>query len=297
MLPKNREFLVFAVENSPATIMITDKNSKIIYVNKKFFTLTGYSPEEVIGKNPGFLNSGVTPKETYEDMKTNLSQNKEWEGFFVNRKKSGELYWERALISTLNDDGEIYYIAIKEDITEKKMLEEKIYKMNIELMRVAETDYLTGLYNRRFFMDTLEKEIQYSRRYSTPLCLMMIDVDFFKKVNDRYGHVVGDTVLKQISAMILETIRSSDIGSRYGGEEFGIILKNSDIEEAAMIGERLRNKVEAYNFEANETRFNATISIGISVFSENDGAIQLIEKADTNLYEAKKTGRNKVVYK
>lgn len=158
----------------------------------------------------------------------------------------------------------------------------------------------TGLNNRRQFESRLKQEVSTAQRQGKPLCAIMIDVDFFKKVNDTYGHVTGDCVLKAISGIIKSGIREYDIASRYGGEEFAILLPFTKIDEAAMVADRLRQMVEKTPIEILNEKgeldfsLNKTISVGVYEYHQGDSPQNLYENADKALYEAKTTGRNKV---
>ena len=170
-----------------------------------------------------------------------------------------------------------------------------------ETLKHATMDALTGLNNRRQLEYRIKQEVATAKRQSNPLCAMMMDVDFFKKVNDTYGHLAGDTVLKELAAIIKTTIRESDIAARYGGEEFSILLPNTTLKDAASIAERLRLAVQNTTINClnengkTETSLNITISIGVYQYKETDTAKELYAKADKGLYNAKSTGRNKVV--
>ena len=156
---------------------------------------------------------------------------------------------------------------------------------------------LTGLFNQIYIRQRLEEEIYRSKRYNHPLSLLMIDLDNFKGLNDRYGHTAGDHLLKYFSRLILETVRPSDIAARYGGEEFLIILPETSKEEAQTVAERLRKRISLYPFRIDSRKedIQFTISIGVSSFPEyGQTADELITLADTALYQAKKEGKNKV---
>jgi len=168
-----------------------------------------------------------------------------------------------------------------------------------KILQYATIDALTNLNNRRQFELRLWQEIAITKRQNNALCAMMIDVDFFKKVNDTYGHANGDAVLKGIAAIIKSTLRESDIPSRYGGEEFAVLLPYTNIEEAKIVGERLRKAVEASPIPINDENsdiksINVTISMGLAEFNKTESGEELFKRADKALYEAKETGRNKV---
>lgn len=170
-----------------------------------------------------------------------------------------------------------------------------------EVLKHATLDALTGLNNRRQFEVRLRQEYASAKRQHKNLCSIMLDIDFFKKVNDTYGHAAGDCVLKTVAHKIKKSLRESDIPSRYGGEEFSILLPYTKLEEAYAVAERLRRSVESapVDFREDENTeavsINVTISIGVYQFSETDTPEDLYLKADKALYKAKTTGRNKVV--
>jgi diguanylate cyclase (GGDEF)-like protein len=166
-----------------------------------------------------------------------------------------------------------------------------------EIERLAITDGLTGLFNYRNFQERLLQEFSRFDRFSEPLSMLIIDLDYFKKINDTYGHPVGDTVLKGVADIIKTTIRSIDIPARYGGEEFAVILIGTDANGAKNMAERLRQAVMNTSFSAGGNTFKVTISIGISTFPYHDvtSKEELIEKADQALYYAKREGRNRSI--
>ena len=168
-----------------------------------------------------------------------------------------------------------------------------------KILQYATIDALTNLNNRRQFELRLGQEIATTKRQKNPLCAMMIDIDFFKKVNDTYGHASGDAVLRGVAGIIKSALRESDIPSRYGGEEFAVLLPYTHIEEARIVGERLRKAVESspipINVEDVDVKsINVTISMGLAEFNSAETGEELFERADKALYDAKKGGRNRV---
>ena len=168
-----------------------------------------------------------------------------------------------------------------------------------KILQYATIDALTNLNNIRQFEHRLGQEIATTKRQNNPLCAMMIDIDFFKKVNDTYGHASGDAVLRGVATIIKSALRESDIPSRYGGEEFAVLLPYTHIEEAKIVGERLRKAVEIssipINNESSEFKsINVTISMGLAEFNNQETGEELFKRADKALYEAKKSGRNRV---
>ena len=171
-----------------------------------------------------------------------------------------------------------------------------------EILKHATLDALTGFYNRRQLEERIGQEVANAKRQKAPLCGIMTDIDFFKNVNDTYGHAVGDLVLKTIAKIIRTHLREYDIAGRYGGEEFSILLPFTKIDEAKVVAERLRKAIEEkvidiskVNSEAEEQNIKVTLSLGVYEMKENDGDEDLLKKADKALYQAKNTGRNKVV--
>ena len=171
-----------------------------------------------------------------------------------------------------------------------------------EILKHATLDALTGFYNRRQLEERIKQEVSNAKRQHAPLCGIMTDIDFFKGVNDTYGHAVGDLVLKNIAKVIRGQLREYDIAGRYGGEEFSILLPFTKISEAKMVAERLRQTIEEktidiskINPDAEVKKLNITMSLGIYEIKEDDNEDDLLRKADKALYEAKNTGRNKVV--
>lgn len=173
-----------------------------------------------------------------------------------------------------------------------------------EILKHATLDALTGFYNRRQLEERIKQETAKAKRQKTPLCAIMIDIDFFKRINDVYGHAAGDLVLKTVSRTMRSQLREYDVAGRYGGEEFAILLPFTRTEEAVMVAERLRQAVEnkkidlsKVNHETPNKIINVTISLGIYEFKITDSADDLLKNADKALYEAKETGRNKVIVK
>jgi diguanylate cyclase (GGDEF)-like protein/PAS domain S-box-containing protein len=280
-----------AVEQSPTSIVVTDLDGNITYANPYFSSLTGYTFEEAIGQNPRILKSGYTSPEAYRELWQTIKSGKTWKGEFLNKKKNGDLYWEQATISpVLGPDGKILnFLAIKEDITEQK-------QMAAELKRLATTDPLTGVYNRRQFALLAEIELERARRYKHPTSAIMLDVDYFKNVNDTYGHTAGDQVLFALAQLLTREVRASDLVARYGGEEFMLFLPETPLEQARSMAERIRRAVADTMVVVNEQTIQVTISLGVTS-SESAGQDfeSLLKESDGLLYQAKQSGRNRVV--
>jgi diguanylate cyclase (GGDEF)-like protein len=171
-----------------------------------------------------------------------------------------------------------------------------------EILKHATLDALTGFYNRRQLEERIKQEVSNAKRQKAPLCGIMTDIDFFKKVNDTYGHAVGDLALKTIAKIIRSQLREYDIAGRYGGEEFSILLPFTKIKEAQMVAERLRQTIASkvidiskVNPDSETKTLSITLSLGVYEMKESDDDADLLKKADKALYQAKNTGRNKVV--
>lgn len=170
-----------------------------------------------------------------------------------------------------------------------------------EILKHATLDALTSLYNRRQLEERIKQEVSGAKRHNRPLCAIMTDIDFFKSVNDTYGHAAGDLVLKTVSRIIKLQLRDYDIAGRYGGEEFAILLPFTKLEEAKMVAERLRKAVEnkkidisKINTESSEKNISVTISLGVAEYSKENSEETLLQNADKALYKAKENGRNRV---
>ncbi len=162
------------------------------------------------------------------------------------------------------------------------------------LLMYGEVDSLTEIYNRRVLMERLQQEWDRSLRSNTVFSFIMSDIDKFKNVNDTYGHPVGDDVLEKVAYTLKKSIRSGDIAGRYGGEEFGIIMVNSTVQEAFVAADRYRQQIEKIVFRAKKVSFSVTASFGVADSSGKDSLDKLVSAADSAMYEAKESGRNKV---
>lgn len=171
----------------------------------------------------------------------------------------------------------------------RSLLYKKVQELTI-------TDSLTQVYSRRYFLEKLEEEINRSKKFKLSFSFLMVDIDYFKNINDNYGHLVGDVILREVAKLIKDSIRQIDFMGRYGGEELSVILTETDKKEAQIVAERIREAVESKQIIAYDESLKVTISIGISLFPTDAAEnIALIDKADQALYQAKQSGRNKVV--
>ena len=179
-------------------------------------------------------------------------------------------------------------------------LEEMVEQRTEILKWLSITDPLTGLYNRRYFIEQIELEFKRSKRYSRDLSLLMLDIDHFKLVNDNYGHQIGDIVLRKISSVIINLLRDSDLAFRYGGEEFMIILPETKSEDAINVAERMKQEIMNTQHNYGSINFTVTTSIGIvsikDMMDKFETIDDIIKKVDDNLYKAKNSGRNTIIY-
>ena len=280
-----RRQLSRAVEQSPASVVITDADGTIVYVNPRFTTLTGYSAEEALGQNPRMLKSGRTPPETYREMWASLTAGRDWRGEFANRKKNGDLYWELAAISPLTDaQGRISrYVCVKEDISAIKETEK-------ELRRLSQTDALTGLLNRRGFFTLGEQQIRIADRLERPVHLVYVDIDRLKPVNDVFGHTEGDRLIRETGNFLRMMFRSSDVIARIGGDEFGVLLIETAEGSAETLLRRLRENLVPLN-QISDLPYLISLSIGMAIRAPRTGISleALLAQADAAMYEQKKS--------
>ncbi len=186
----------------------------------------------------------------------------------------------------------------KGKLADMSSLEREMKRAQIQLAEMSTRDELTGLYNRRYFIESLERELARAKRYKRNLGFCMIDLDRFKDVNDTYGHLAGDMVLSTIGSMFDEHFRQGDLICRYGGEEFAVILQDTSLKSATAVCERLRKKVSSHRFKYDASDFSISISIGIALYNNlvQWSPVELVSAADQALYQAKKEGRNRVRY-
>lgn len=207
-------------------------------------------------------------------------------------RADGEVRWlsDKCFVSQHSEAGlPLMIVGIAEDITDKKHLE-------TELHRLATTDVLTQSSNRRYFFDSAEQAFRDCKATSTPLAFLLLDVDDFKKINDVYGHQVGDVVLQRIAQSGAGALRRGDLFGRIGGEEFAVLLPGCDENMARQIGERLQREVQRLRFNEAEHFFSVTISQGLTLLQPDDQNLSaLYSRADAALYQAKRTGKDRIV--
>ncbi len=207
------------------------------------------------------------------------------------------MYQNITLIPISSADGRIDQLGIiVYDVTDTAVGKRQLRQANEQLARLSRTDSLTQLNNRGYWEQAVAREYLRTLRTGSQACLVMFDIDHFKRVNDEYGHPAGDAAIRRTAQMLNDTIRATDIAGRYGGEEFGIVLVDTDTEGARVLTERLRKAVETMTVEHEQQRIRFTISLGIAPLrGDLPGYEQWIARADQALYQAKQAGRNRVV--
>lgn len=260
----------------------SDINANITSVSKAFQRLTGYTETELIGQNHNLFRNPDTPESFYKNMWNILEKNERFIGELKNYTKNKVVYWTSVTIDPMFDDNgtKIGYASYRENITNTKKLE-----------YVSTHDTLTNIYNRTYFNSTIKSKIKCAHRYSHQFGLIILDIDHFKRVNDSYGHSMGDKVLINIANTLKDNIRENDIIARWGGEEFVILLPHTQIDDAYLLAEKLRVFVEKNSFIDNKI----TVSSGVGIYNKKESVKEFFEKIDNALYTAKNTGRNRVV--
>ncbi len=279
-----------AVESSSVMVSITDINGVIEYCNPRFTEVTGYSSEEVIGKNMSILNSGEHPGSFYEDMWNTILSGNKWQGDIHNRKKDGTLYWDHSSISLVRDCGGriTNFIAIKDDVTSQ-------HELTRQLSYQASHDALTGLINRGEFERRVTRLLTTMGmdRSSHALCFM--DLDQFKIINDTCGHYAGDELLRQLGKLLQDVVRKRDTLARLGGDEFGVLMEHCKLSHARRVAEKLLQAIQDYQFIWEGEAYRIGISIGlVAITRETSNFIELFKQADLACYHAKEQGRNRI---
>jgi diguanylate cyclase (GGDEF)-like protein/PAS domain S-box-containing protein len=269
-------------------IIVSDSQGKIITVNPMFSVITGYSREEVIGKNPKILNSGKHSDEFFKEMWRSVTAQGHWQGEVWNRKKNGQLFAELLTISSLIDEAGLpsHFVGLFSDITNSKEQQQ-----SLELM--AHYDVLTRLPNRALFADRFERSIAHSKRNKTLLAICFLDLDNFKPINDNHGHDIGDQLLIEVAARLTRALRDEDTVSRQGGDEFALLMADFEsIEQCKALLNRIhRSLAQPYLIEE-ETHY-ISASSGTTIYPLDDADIDtLIRHADQAMYQAKLAGKN-----
>lgn len=260
---------------------------RIIYVNPAFCEMTGWERDEVIGKTPVILQGERTDPRVTERLRRNLAAGRNFEGRTINYRKDGQPFHIEWRTSPVRDsEGRVtHYLAIQRDVTAEVRLLRRLRDR-------AEIDSLTELLNRDAGERELVEQMARARESGEPLSVVLFDVDHFKRINDEHGHAAGDAALEKIGRLINRRLNRQDVGMRWGGEEFLLILLETDSESARQAAERFRVLIERSRFQ-DELRMTA--SFGVAQFQSGEDRRALFRRADAALYQAKKTGRNRVI--
>ena len=290
-LRESKKSLYFAekiIEASLDSIMVTDASGQILSINSAFSQLTGYSESEAVGQQASLLSSGRHDSEFYRQMWQEIAEQRMWQGEIWNKKKNGDIYPEWLTIVQINQDNESEHLfaAIFSDITDRKVSENKIHAL-------AFFDELTGLPNRRLFYDRFEIALSTAHRNEQLAAVLFLDLDRFKHINDSLGHKVGDELLVAVSNRLARSLKEGDTVSRFGGDEFVMLLTEmGSVNDVVAVVERI-SKVLSGPYELGAKKIHVTPSIGVAIYP-NDGrdTDTLLKHADIAMYKAKDSGRN-----
>ena len=259
----------------------TDLDLKITWVSHALLKISGYEEQDLIGEPVWKLLDPQLGHELYTEIIATIDKSGIWRGTVRHQGKGPNYYWVEATVEPLFDaQGERSgYIQIRQDVTSQKRLEE-----------LWMTDHLTGLHNRQSIDQLWEREIQRSVRYGDVFSIVLIDIDHFKRVNDNYGHLVGDELLFQFAQLLREVSRDTDHIGRWGGEEFIVLIPNTNLSSAVLMAEKIRESIDSFSFT---TEGRITVSIGIATYRNGMNQDDLFSVADAALYRAKAQGRNR----
>ena len=285
---KRLKMLAQAVEQTDELMMITDENGVIIYTNDAYIAQTGYKHSELIGQKSSTFASGKHNNAFYKELWDTINSGKTYSNTLINRKKDTQLYYEEKTITPIIDENNVIqnFISTGRDITSRINMEKELHKR-------ATIDNLTGIFNRHSGNEFINLEINKAQRYKNTFAIFMLDIDNFKKINDTYGHDIGDHVLEKFTKIISLHIRKSDAFIRWGGGEFLIISPNINKQESINFAEKLKVAISSCEFQKEMV---VTVSIGVTIFKDGDTKESVLKRADLALYEAKTSGRNNIKY-
>jgi diguanylate cyclase (GGDEF)-like protein/PAS domain S-box-containing protein len=275
---RERDFTRRVINSLPGIFFLVDEDGQDVLWNTNLETVTGYGGEELASMSLFSLF----------DANSRIAQgHAECEAIIVAR--DGRRIPFHIKGECIEMDSSPHVIGMGVDITQRKRLED-------ELRRLATTDALTGAATRGHFFDSAELEIERTHRYQRPLSVMMLDIDHFKSINDSHGHAAGDTAIQKVVGVLKQLLRGEDLVGRLGGEEFGVLLPETDSERAVIVAERIREQISALHIVNGENRISLTVSIGVTEYQRFDTGIDaLLLRADLALYSAKHGGRNRTV--
>jgi diguanylate cyclase (GGDEF)-like protein/PAS domain S-box-containing protein len=300
----HNERLAVALENTSEAIIMTDLQGRATWINGAFNRITGYSWDDIIGHKPGDILQGPdTDPETVKYMRDMLSGGQHFTTEILNYHRDGHPYWLRISCQPDRDSqGKLVgFTAIESDVTTENEarldLEREIESrkaLEKQLRYLATHDELSGMPNRRYFIEVAEKELSRSKRYKHPLSLMLADFDHFKDVNDTHGHAAGDEVIQGFGELCRSILREQDMAARIGGEEFVIMLPETPLEGARELAKRLRHALSKMSVKAAGHEIVMTMSVGLTQAEPGESSIEvMMDRADKALYQSKDAGRNR----
>jgi len=263
-------------EHAADVIVTLDREGRFVYVSPSAFDLLGYTPDELTGRPL----SDVTPIQGCPLPGTVVEM--------TLLRKDGSPRWAEVSTAALPEDAGdgAVRVCVFRDVSERKRLES-------DLKQLATTDGLTGAYNRRFFVELCHQELLQAGRRFRPTSLLLMDIDHFKRINDRFGHSAGDDVLRQVVEIGRKALRSEDVIGRIGGDEFAVLLPSTTLEQAAKVAERLRSTYERLEVPSPSGNVRFTVSCGVAEWKPHFRTVEeLLQRADCALYQAKNEGRN-----
>ena len=296
MARQSQKRLINVIEQSSELIMITDAHANIEYVNPAFERVSGYSKEDVIGKNPRIVKSGKQDFSFYKNMWDNLSAGQDFTAIFINQRRDGGYYYEHKQITPVlnNKGGVIQYLSLGKDVTEQTELE----KLAQQMRDFAFKDALTGVHNRASMNDLMLKGMLRTKRDETLMLIAFIDIDKFKTINDTHGHEMGDRCIKHVAEMLLLATRETDSVFRLGGDEFVIMLEGfSHVDEMHTVLRKLIERIQP-TVEMRKLNISLRISVGAMVFPFGDvhEIDAMISEADAAMYQSKMNGGHQYTF-
>jgi diguanylate cyclase (GGDEF)-like protein/PAS domain S-box-containing protein len=284
----DEDLLRVMIENAPDGFFIHDIKGKIIDANKAAYESLGYTKTEMLSMAVADIEVSLDHEMLIATTWPSIKHKESVQVQGVHRCKNGKEIPIQVNITCFKKPDQTLFLALVRDISASE-------EIKAHLSKLAMTDELTQIANRRAFMAGLASEISFVERNEEQLSFLMIDLDHFKLINDQYGHSVGDEVLKQFANTANKVLRTEDLFGRLGGEEFAVLLRNTDLELAKILAERLRTSISQMVVAVEGASVKFTVSIGVSSFSPPSDLDSLIKYADKALYKAKERGRNCVV--
>ncbi|WP_291321840.1 diguanylate cyclase [Desulfonatronospira sp.] len=279
------------LESTVEGILVVSRDRQVIYVNPQFYDMWGIPLDSLDSRDDHILTGFVLDQLAEPDKfleKIQLLYDSDQEEKDTLYFKDGRIF-ERFSRPLFEGEVLVGRLWSFRDVTQQKNTEDKLRLMAI-------TDELTGLWNRRYFMHVAQKEFERAKRYDQHLSLLMLDIDHFKRINDTLGHAAGDATLQYLGSLLNNMMRAMDTAGRLGGEEFGVLLPSTDLENAVILAERLRSEIQGNTLDYTGSRIQFTVSIGTASYLQGDQSLEtILQRADTALYKAKFQGRNQVV--